>query len=169
MSNLEQFITVKAFLFDVDGVFTNNEVQITESGELLRTIHLRDSYAIKVALREGFPIGIITGGTSLGITKRLNELGIEFVATGKFQKSPSLLEFLAKYSLDFKDVLYMGDDFPDIPVLKKVGMPCCPSDAIPEIFPLVNYISTVSGGRGCVRDVIQKTLQIQGRWQIGDL
>lgn len=168
MSNLEHFSKVKAFLFDVDGVFTNNEVQITEAGELLRTIYLRDSYAIKTALREGFPIGIITGGTSLGLSKRLNELGIEFVATGKHHKLPSLLEFIEKYSLDFKDVLYMGDDIPDIPVLKKVGIACCPSDAIPEIFPIVTYISPVIGGRGCVRDVIQKTLQIQGKWQRGD-
>ena len=100
MSSLAHFNQVKAFLFDVDGVFTNNEVQITEEGELLRTIHLRDSFALKMALREGFPIGIITGGTSVGITKRLNELGIEFVAVGKHHKVPSLHEYAVKYSLD---------------------------------------------------------------------
>ena len=168
MSSLESFSQVKAFLFDIDGVFTNNEVQITEAGELLRTIHLRDSFALKVALREGFPIGIITGGTSLGIVKRLIDLGIEFVATGKHYKLPSLQDFLAKYDIAAKDVLYMGDDFPDIPILKKVGIACCPADAIPEIFHLATYISPVLGGRGCVRDVIQKTLQIQNKWNVGD-
>ena len=106
MSSLAHFSQVKAFLFDVDGVFTNNEVQITEAGELLRTIHLRDSFALKMALREGFPIGIITGGTSLGITKRLNELGIEFVAVGKHHKVPSLHEFAQKYALDYNNILY---------------------------------------------------------------
>lgn len=166
MSSLAQFSQVKAFLFDVDGVFTNNEVQITEAGELLRTIYLRDSLAIKVALREGFPIGIITVGTSLGLTKKLNEIGIDFVAVGKHHKVPSLHEFAEKYSLNLNDILYMGDDFPDISVLNKVGLPCCPSDAIPEIFPLVTYISPIPGGRGCIRDVIQKTLQIQGKWNV---
>lgn len=166
MSSLVHFSQVKAFLFDVDGVFTNNEVQITEAGELLRTIYLRDSFAIKVALREGFPIGIITVGTSLGLTKKLNEIGIDFVAVGKHHKVPSLHEFAEKYSLNLNNILYMGDDFPDIPVLNKVGLPCCPSDAIPEIFPLATYISPISGGRGCIRDVIQKTLQIQGKWNV---
>jgi 3-deoxy-D-manno-octulosonate 8-phosphate phosphatase (KDO 8-P phosphatase) len=169
MSNLEHFIQVKAFLFDVDGVFTNNEVLVTEAGELLRTTHLRDSFALKLALSEGYPIGIITGGTSIGLTKRLKDLGIAFVATGKFQKLASFYDFIAQYELNPVNVLYMGDDFPDIPILKKVGFACCPSDAIPEIFPIVNYISPVQGGRGCVRDVIQKTLQIQGKWHCSDV
>jgi len=169
MSNLEHFIQVKAFLFDIDGVFTNNEVLITEAGELLRTTHLRDSFAVKSALRAGFPIGIITGGSSIGLTKRLNELGIDFVATGKFQKLASFYDFIAIYELNPANVLYMGDDIPDIPILKKVGIACCPADAIPDIFPLVNYISPIRGGHGCVRDVIQKTLQIQGKWQVSEL
>jgi 3-deoxy-D-manno-octulosonate 8-phosphate phosphatase (KDO 8-P phosphatase) len=168
MNPLEHFRKIKAFLFDVDGVFTNNEVQITDSGELLRTIHLRDSFALKIALKEGFPVGIITAGIHQGLFQRFKSLGIEFVEMGKLQKLPSLTEFIRKYHIGYHEVLYMGDDYPDMTILKKVGLACCPNDAIAEVFPIVTYISPISGGRGCVREVIQKTLQIQGKWNVAE-
>ena len=155
---------IKAFVFDVDGVFTDGTVLVTESGDLLRAHHAKDGYAIRFAVKRGYPIGIITGGTSLTIIKRFDMLGVTDVYLGAFDKMESLLHFCAKYRIEPGQVLYMGDDIPDIEVMRVCGLPCCPADAVPEVQQASQYISPLSGGKGCVRDVVEQTLRIQGTW-----
>lgn len=155
---------VKAFVFDVDGVLTDNTMLVTEAGELLRTMYVPDGQAIKWAIKAGIPIGVITGGRSVGVSKRLAELGLEQVYSGAAEKTAPFAQFLERYQLIASEVCYMGDDLPDLPVLRKVGLACCPNDAIPEILEVADYISPFRGGRGCVRDIIEKVMKLQFKW-----
>ena len=155
---------VRAFVFDVDGILTNNEVLITEAGELLRSMNVRDGQAIKWAIRAGYPVGIITGGRSEGVKKRLTDLGIEEYYSGIAEKLPAFQSFLQRTGKQALEVCYMGDDMPDLPVLRKVVLAACPSDAIPEVLEICDYISPLRGGAGCVRDVIEKVMKLQGKW-----
>lgn len=164
MGYLELFRQVRAFIFDVDGVFTNNEILITENGQLLRKMNIRDGLAVKIAVQKGYPIGIISGGKSEGVRSRFADLGIRDIYLGRQEKMDAFEDFLLTHDLDPKEVLYMGDDLPDYPVMRRVGIPVCPQDAAPELFQIVEYISPFAGGTGCVRDVIQQVLQLQEKW-----
>lgn len=164
MNQLEKFREVHTFIFDVDGVMTDNQILITEDGHLLRKMNVRDGYAIKKAVKAGFRVCIITGGSSEGVRKRLEGLGVIDIYAGKQQKMEAFKEFVEKYDLNLHGILYMGDDFPDRPVMQRVGVPTCPADAIPEILEFVDYISPFKGGDGCVRDVIEKVMKLQGKW-----
>jgi 3-deoxy-D-manno-octulosonate 8-phosphate phosphatase (KDO 8-P phosphatase) len=164
MNQLEKFRDVHTFIFDVDGVFTNNEILILEGGELLRKMNVRDGYAVKKAIQAGYRVAIITGGSSEGVRKRLEALGIKDIYVGKQEKMEAYDEFVLEYDLNPLEILYMGDDFPDRPVMRRVGLPTCPSDAIPEILEFVDYISPYKGGDGCVRDVIEKVMRLQNKW-----
>lgn len=165
MAYLELFRQVRAFVFDVDGVFTNNEVLVTEEGTLVRTMHIRDGYAIKAAVRAGYPIAIITGGKSEGVKKRFADLGVKDIYLGKTDKMDAFDEFVHLYDLNPSEILYMGDDLPDYPVMRRVGCPVCPADAAQELFPIAVYISPYAGGHGCVRDVVQQVMALQGEWE----
>jgi 3-deoxy-D-manno-octulosonate 8-phosphate phosphatase (KDO 8-P phosphatase) len=165
MAYLELFRQVRAFVFDVDGVFTNNEVLVTEEGTLVRTMHIRDGYAIKAAVRAGYPIAIITGGKSEGVKKRFADLGVKDIYLGKTDKMDAFDEFVHLYDLNPNEILYMGDDLPDYPVMRRVGCPVCPADAAQELFPIAVYISPYAGGHGCVRDVVQQVMALQGEWE----
>lgn len=160
----DKMAKVRAFVFDVDGVFTDNNVLITEAGELLRVMNVRDGLALKMAVNAGFPVGIITGGRSEGVTKRLKNLGVSHVYTGVADKNAALNDFLDHHNLTSADILYIGDDLPDLPVLKRVGIAACPFDAVPEILEMVDYVSPLKGGQGCVRDVLEKVLKLQHKW-----
>lgn len=164
MSYLEHFRQVRAFLFDVDGVFTDNEMLVLENGDLLRKMHVRDGLAVKIALSKGYPIGIITGGKSEGVRIRFANLGIRDIYMGRQEKTDAFEDFLLTYDLDPAEVLYMGDDLPDYPVMRRVGVPVCPQNAIPELFQIAVYISPLAGGKGCVRDVIEQVLKLQQNW-----
>lgn len=155
---------VKGFIFDVDGVFTNNNILITEAGELLRTMNVRDGQVVKWALQAGYDICIITGGRSEGTKKRLTELGITEYYSGVKEKLPVFQSFLERSGLLSSEICYMGDDLPDIPVLRRVIVSACPSDSVPEVMEICDYISPIPGGAGCVRDVIEKVMKIQGKW-----
>ncbi len=159
---------VRAFILDVDGVLTDNTVHVTESGEQLRTMNIRDGLGLKIALRNGFPVCIITGGRSLGVIKRLSGLGIEHIYSGVEEKWPVFQQFLHTFGLKATEICYMGDDLPDLEILRKVGLSACPADAVPEIINTVDYISPRVGGAGCVRDVVEKVLKVQGRWKFDD-
>lgn len=167
MNQLEQFRQIEAFLFDVDGVLSPNQVLVTEEGYLLRQMSVRDGYAIRQAIMAGYKVGIITGGRSEGVRLRLQGLGVEDVYLGAQEKLAPYEHFIDKYKLDEAKVLYMGDDLPDYPVMRRAGFPVCPQDAAPEIIELALYISHLNGGDGCVRDVIEKVLRLAGRWQVG--
>lgn len=156
---------VRAFVFDVDGVFTNNDLLVTESGEFLRTMHVRDGQALKWAVEAGYPIGIITGGTSEGVKKRFtNQLGITEYYSGVKDKGVAFQAFMQRTGIHSTEICYMGDDLPDLPPLRKSALACCPADAIPEVIAAVDYISPLPGGAGCVRDVLEKVMKIQGKW-----
>jgi 3-deoxy-D-manno-octulosonate 8-phosphate phosphatase (KDO 8-P phosphatase) len=162
---LSRFRDIHTFIFDVDGVMTNNEVLITEKGELLRKMNVRDGLALKMAIRENFNIFIITGGKSQGVVDRLKALGIRDIVTGVQNKLGVYEEFLDTYGLDEHGILYMGDDLPDYQVLKRAGLSTCPNDAAPEILEVCQYISPFKGGQGCVRDVIEKVMLLNGVWR----
>ncbi|MEZ4961306.1 MAG: HAD hydrolase family protein [Saprospiraceae bacterium] len=162
---LEYFRGIHTFIFDVDGVLTNGNVLITEKGELLRSMSVRDGYALKMAVQEGYKILIITGGKSVGVLDRLRALGISDIVYGIDNKLKAYEEFLDAYDLHEDGILYMGDDLPDYQVLKRVGLSCCPHDAAPEILAMVKYISPYKGGEGCARDVIEKVMKLNGVWK----
>lgn len=158
------FRKVKSFVFDVDGVFTDGSIMLAEDGSMLRTMSVRDGFAVQKAVNEGYQIVIITGGSSSAVKLRFEKLGVNQVYLGVRDKV-SILENLIRDQIISPDsTLYMGDDLPDIHAIQKVFLPCCPADAFPEIKSLCKYISHAAGGHGCVRDVIEQTLKIQGRW-----
>ncbi len=162
---LDRFRSIRTFMLDVDGVLTNNEVLITEEGALLRTMNVRDGYAIQLALREGYQVFIITGGKSTGVADRLRALGIQDIASNVRNKLGAYETYLDIYGLEESGILYMGDDLPDYEVMRRVGLPVCPSDAAPEIRAICPYISPLPGGKGCVRDVMEKVLKLNGHWR----
>ena len=162
---LREFRHVHTFIFDVDGVLTNGELLITEKGELLRKMNVKDGYAIKKALHENYRIIIITGGKSQGTIDRLEALGIKDVISGVHNKLKYYEQLVDLYELDEAGILYMGDDMPDYDVMRRVGLPCCPHDAAPEIMEISKYISPFKGGEGCVRDVLEKVMKLNGVWK----
>ena len=166
MNILENFKTIKTFIFDVDGVLTDNTLLITEAGEFLRTMNCRDGYAIRRAVTEGYRICIITGGRSQGVIKRLEGLGITEIFSGMDDKLPAYRRYMESHDLDPETVLYMGDDEPDYAVMRLVGLPCCPADAVPNIVEVARYVSPLKGGTGCVRDVIEKVMRLQKKWEV---
>lgn len=168
MNMLERFADISTFFFDVDGVLTNNMILILEDGKLLRQMNVRDGLAIKMALQQGYRVCIITGGRSEGVVERLRGLGIQDIHSGISDKLEVYEELKTLYDLADEEILYMGDDLPDYTVMRRVGLPVCPADAAPEIAELAHYISPLVGGAGCVRDVIEKVMRIQGKWLLDD-
>lgn len=155
---------ITTFVFDVDGVFTDGSLLITSEGEMLRKMSVKDGYALKTALQKGYNVCIITGGTNEGVRLRLKGLGVTEIYLGAHHKEEPLVEYLKKHKISAKNVLYMGDDMPDIPPMMLVGLPTCPQDAVPEVKAVVKYISHKNGGDACVRDVIEQVLKVRGDW-----
>ena len=164
MNLLEKFRDIHTFVFDVDGVLTNSNVIVMEDGKLIRTMNVRDGYAMKRAVQQGYRIGIITGGKSSGVVSRLENLGITDIYKGISDKLDAFEEFVAIYELDTSGILYMGDDIPDLDPMRMAGLTCCPNDAANEVIKISRYISPLKGGEGCVRDVIEKVLKLHGKW-----
>lgn len=155
---------ITTFIFDVDGVLTDGIVQVTTEGELIRNMNIKDGYALKTAVKEGFNVCVISGGSNHGVKKRLNDLGVTDVYLGTHQKIKQFEEYIKKKQLKSENILFMGDDIPDLPVMKKIALPCCPKDAVPEIQEISLYISHKKGGKGCARDVLEQVLKVQGKW-----
>lgn len=160
----EDLRNIRAFVFDVDGVISSNEVILHASGDMMRSVNTRDGFAIKTAIGAGFKVGIITGARSESIRGRFRELGTDDIFLGSSDKISDLKTFVAKYNIPLIEVLYMGDDIPDLGAMKLVGMPTCPNDAANEVQSVSRYISNHPGGHGCVRDVIEQVLRTQGFW-----
>ena len=161
---LAKLNTVSSFVFDVDGVLTNGDILASESGELLRTFNIKDGYALQLAVKKGYPVCIISGGTGQAMQKRFENLGIKDVYLGVSDKIAVFEAFMLRNNLLAKQALYMGDDLPDLQVMKLVGVPVCPSDASEEIKSISEYVSPYPGGKTAVRDIIEKVLRVQGRW-----
>ena len=165
MSELKELLSgVTTFIFDYDGVMTDGTVYMDSNGDPLRTSNVKDGYAIQLASKLGYHLAVISGAVVTNITKRLNMLGVEDVFTGVPDKVLKLEEYMKQHQLIPDQVVFMGDDIPDIKVMRKVGVPVCPADAADEVKQVSVYVSRCPGGRGCVRDVIEQTLKVQGKW-----
>ncbi len=160
----EKLPNINAFIFDVDGVLTDGKVTVTPEGGMFREMHTKDGFALKFALTKGYKIAIISGGTNKGVKKRLNALGIEDVYLGAENKQKSFDDFLIKYNLKKKEILYMGDDIPDIKIMNQVGVSSCPNDASIDVKAISDYISHIKGGNGCVREILEQVLRSQKKW-----
>jgi 3-deoxy-D-manno-octulosonate 8-phosphate phosphatase (KDO 8-P phosphatase) len=159
-----QLNQVKAFAFDVDGVFTNGTVLLHPGGEFIRMMNIKDGFAIQHAVKMGYPVAIITGGYSKMVRKRFEYLGVKDIYMKSGNKIPAFQAFSAKYKLDPVSILYMGDDLPDYEVMKMAGFAACPSDAATEIKEISVYISHRNGGEGCVRDIVEQVLRLHNKW-----
>ncbi len=155
---------IKAFVFDVDGVLSKDMLPLNYSGVLIRTANVKDGFAIRVAVKKGFPIAIITGGFSNRNKLRYKQLGVKYYYQNVRDKIKCLNDFLQKTGFSANEVLFMGDDLVDYKVMKMIGIPTCPADAVPDIKKISKYISDKAGGEGCVRDVIEQTLRAQNNW-----
>jgi 3-deoxy-D-manno-octulosonate 8-phosphate phosphatase (KDO 8-P phosphatase) len=163
--NYKEYLNqITTFVFDVDGVFTDGTLLITSKGEMLRKMNVKDGYALKTALQKGYNICIITGGTNEGVRNRFKALGVKDIYLGAHHKQEPLEEYLNTSSIKPENVVYMGDDMPDIPPLKMVQLATCPQNAIAEVKAVSDYISHKNGGDGCVRDIIEQVLKVRGDW-----
>ena len=161
---LELFQKINTFVFDVDGVLTDGTFQVAEDGHLLRTMHIRDGYALQLAVKKGYNVWVVAGGKCEMVRNRLNKLGVTEVHMGVEDKKEFLQEIAQALNVPLDQILFMGDDIPDYGAMNICGLPCCPADAVPEIKQVSKYISPVSGGKGCARDVLEKVLKLNGQW-----
>ncbi|MFZ1703181.1 MAG: HAD hydrolase-like protein [Saprospiraceae bacterium] len=164
MINQASFLDINTFIFDVDGVFTNSQVLVLENGELLRSMNTRDGQAIKIAIEAGYHIAIITKGMSEGVRKRFENLGIVYIFDKVDHKKPAFEAFTKNLQIEKKQILYVGDDIPDLAVYPLAGISACPADAAFDNLSKADYICRLSGGMGCVREVIEKVMRIQSTW-----
>lgn len=161
---LEKLKEITTFIFDVDGVLTTGDVLASESGELLRTFNIKDGYALQLAVKKGYHVCIISGGRGQAMVRRFEGLGIPEVFLGVADKVLVFEDYLKRNQLNAAEVLYMGDDIPDLNVMQLVGIATCPADASTDIKAISQYISPFNGGKTAVRDVIEKVLKVQGKW-----
>lgn len=164
----ESLQQITTFIFDYDGVMTDGTVYMDSNGDPLRTSNVKDGYALQLAGKLGFHLAVISGAVVTNITKRLNMLGVKDVFTGVPDKVVKLEEYMEQYGLKPEQIVYVGDDIPDLPVMRRVGVAACPADAAPEIRQICHFISERPGGRGCVRDIIEQTLKAQGKWMTAE-
>jgi 3-deoxy-D-manno-octulosonate 8-phosphate phosphatase (KDO 8-P phosphatase) len=164
MSVLANFKPIKAFVLDVDGVLTDGMMILLADGQMARSMNTKDGYAMQLAIKKGYHILVISGGFDEAVKLRLQKLGIVEVYMNVSDKRSVLEEYAAKYALMQEELLYMGDDIPDLVPMQLSGLACCPADAVPEIKSISHYISQQTGGNGCVRDVIEKVLKLNGHW-----
>ncbi len=155
---------IRAVIFDIDGVLSSETITMSEDGTPLRTVNIKDGYAIQLAMKLGLRIAIMTGAKVTSIRKRYEGLGVEDIFIGCSIKIKTYEEFLKKYFLSDDEIMYMGDDIPDLEIMRRVGCPVCPKDACPEIKEASIYVSDRIGGHGCGRDVIEQILRAQGKW-----
>jgi|ERR1700761_325340 len=163
-SFLNKLKEITTFIFDVDGVLTDGSVFVTENGEQSRAFNIKDGYAIQLAVKCGYNVCVVSGSRSKSTLYRLNSLGVKDVYMGIHTKIEKVKIYFEERSISPETVMYMGDDIPELEVMKLVGLPVCPADAVEEIKAVSKYVSPCNGGKGCARDVIEKVLKIQGKW-----
>jgi len=163
-SYLQKLTCINAFIFDVDGVMTNGSITITPDGDQLRTMNIRDGFALQYAVKKGYKIAIISGGKSESVKSRFTKLGITDIYLGAHNKKEAYHQLIDAYNLDPQRIAYMGDDLPDYEVMTMVGLPTCPKDACVEIKNISTYVSPNKGGEACVRDLIEQVLKSQQQW-----
>ena len=164
MNVLAEFKKVTTFVFDIDGVLTDSTVFCLENGLQARRMNIKDGLGLQMAMKNGFHVLAISGSQSDPVMQRLKKLGLTEVHMSVTDKKQFVSDFIKKNDLDWDEMLYMADDLPDLELMRSVGLPCCPADAVPEILESSKYISPINGGFGCVRDVIEKVLKVQDKW-----
>ena len=164
MNTLASFKQIKVFVFDIDGVLTNGQILVLPNGVMARSMNVKDGYALQLAVKKGYKVVIISGGFSQELHERFELLGVKDIFLKVLDKVQVLTDFITKNNLNFSNTLFMGDDLPDLPPMRKSALACCPADAIHEIKAAADYISPLGGGEGCVRDVIEKVMKLQGKW-----
>lgn len=168
MSYLSKLKNIKAFVFDVDGVFTDGSVYLLPDKNMSRVMSVLDGYAVVQAVKKGYKIGIITGGNDPMVQNRMEYLGVQDYYPKSTHKISDYEDFKSKYHLQDAEILMMGDDIPDISIMKMAEISACPANAVPEVKAVSDYISPVFGGKGAVRDVIEKVMKIQGKWNLDE-
>jgi len=168
MNYKELLKNIDTFILDYDGVMTDGRVILMEEGEPLRTANVRDGYALQLAVKRGYRIAIISGGRSKTVLSRLKALGVEDIFLGSVLKEEVMKDYMEKHGLSGEKIIYMGDDIPDYYAMQMAGLACCPADASEEIKAISHYISPYKGGEGCVRDIIEQVLKVQGNWMNHD-
>jgi 3-deoxy-D-manno-octulosonate 8-phosphate phosphatase (KDO 8-P phosphatase) len=165
MNVLTEFKKITTFIFDIDGVLTDGTVLVLRDGLQARQMHVKDGFGLQMAMKNGYNVFVISGGISEESKNRLESLGLKEIYLGIHDKTKFVTDLLKSKKIKWEQVLYMGDDLPDLALMSKVGLSCCPADAINEIKGIVKYISSNNGGWGCVRDVIEKVLKVNGHWR----
>ena len=165
MNYKEKLNKIKTFVFDIDGVFTNGKIMVDSHGNESRSFNTKDGIAVKLANDLGYNIAVITGANNNGIKARLNRLGIKNVFLNSSDKVKDLLNYSKTNNINLEKTVYMGDDLPDTFPMKLVYLKTCPFDTVPEVREISDYISNKNGGEGCVRDIIEQTLKVQGNWK----
>jgi len=166
MNLLSSFKTISCFVFDVDGVLTDGGLLVTPDGQWLRRMNIKDGYALQLAIKKGYRILILSGATSDPVANRLSKLGITEIMQGVGDKAAKLRDYMQSHGLAASQVLFMGDDIPDYSALQLAGLPCCPADAVVEVRNICKYVSPHMGGMGCVRDVVEKVMKLNGHWSL---
>ncbi len=161
---LELFKKITTFVFDMDGVLTDGHIWVLNDGQHVRKMNIKDGYALHTAVKKGYRIIVVSGSDSDAVVSRLNKLGITEVHMGILDKKQLVTDYLKKNDLLWDEVLVMGDDIPDLEILKEAGLACCPADAVPEVRAIAKYISGCNGGDACVREVIEKVLRCNDHW-----
>lgn len=166
MNLIDKFKLVTTFILDVDGVLTDGTVYVFENGEQVRRMNIKDGFALQLAVKKGYRLLVISGGNSPAAMARLKKLGITDIFMNVLDKKQMILQYMQDHGLNKEHVLYMGDDIPDYVAMKAVGMPVAPADAAHEIRKAAVYIASAKGGKGCVREVIEKVLRLNGHWEL---
>lgn len=161
---LQKLKDITTIILDVDGVLTNGDIIASDSGEFLRTFNIKDGYALQLAVKKGYLLCIISGGRGQSMQKRFEGLGIQEIHLGVSDKVAVFEQLMVKHNITASEILYMGDDIPDLKIMQLVGLPTCPADAVPEIKALSQYISPYPGGKTAVRDIVEKVLRVQEKW-----
>ena len=166
MNLLSTFKNISTFVFDIDGVLTDGTVLLLENGLQARKMHVKDGLALQMALKAGYRVIILSGAYSEPVLQRMQYLGLQEIFLAIKDKRSFLEKYIFEHNLNMEEVLFMGDDLPDINLLKEVGLSACPADAVNEVKAVSQYISPINGGSGCVRDVIEKVLKLNNKWYV---
>ncbi|MFM2286097.1 MAG: hypothetical protein RLZZ543_1594 [Bacteroidota bacterium] len=165
---IERLLAIKALLFDIDGVLTDGSVTLMPDGTQVRHLNIKDCYALQLAVKKGFLVGIISGGKSEMLRERLASFGIEHIYMGVARKTERFDDLLIECELSESDCLYMGDDIPDYEVMQRCGISACPADAAHDIQQIALYVCKAKGGKGAVREVVEQVLRAQDKWMDAD-
>jgi 3-deoxy-D-manno-octulosonate 8-phosphate phosphatase (KDO 8-P phosphatase) len=162
---LSTFKTINTIILDIDGVLTSGDLLLMSDGSLLRTMNVKDGYAMQLAIKKGLHLIVISGGKNEAVRLRLEGLGVSEVHLNIHNKAALLQDIATAQQIDLQRCAYIGDDMPDCTAMALVGMPCAPRDACKEVLEIAKYVSPLAGGAGCVRDVIEKVLKLAGQWE----